>query len=158
MKYYAFIDNVNSTNANIFIIISQIAHFAVLNSIPLFFSLLVYFVSKNILLTKSVNILLSSLLLILIKLDTIVFSQFRYHLSPMVFKLALGKRASDIFQFSIENYITAFFFIIGVISLQILLFFLVNKFFFENNKIEKTIKFTSITLIIIVFISHIGFA
>ena len=158
MKYYAFIDNVNSTNANIFIIISQIAHFAVLNSIPLFFSLLVFFVSKNILLTKSVNILLSSLLLILIKLDTIVFSQFRYHLSPMVFKLAFGKRASDIFQFSNENYITAFLFIIGVFGLQILLFFLVNKFYFENKKIEKNIKFTSITLIIIVFISHIGFA
>ena len=158
MTYYAFVDNVNSINANIFIIISQIGHFAVLSSIPLFFSLLVFFVSKNILLTKFVNIVSSSLLLILIKLDTIIFSQFRYHLSPMVFKLAFGKRASDIFQFSIENYITAFLFIVGVIGFQLLLFILINKISFEDKKNVKIIKFSSLTLITIVLISHLGFA
>ena len=110
IKYFDFLDNVNSILAKIFIIISQIGHFAVLSSIPLFISLLVFFVSKKELLTKFVNITTFSLLIILIKLDTIVFNQFRYHLSPMIFKLAFGKRASDIFQFSNENYITAFLF------------------------------------------------
>lgn len=158
IKYYDFVDNVNSINANIFIIISQIGHFAVLSSIPLFISLLVYFVSKRILLTKFINIISSSLLLILIKLDTIVFSQFRYHLSPMVFKLAFGKRASDIFQFSNENYITAFLFIVGVIGFQFLLFMLINKISFENNKFGKITNISSFTLIIIILISHLGFA
>ena len=158
IKYYDFVENVNSINANIFIIISQIGHFAVLSSIPLFLSLLLFFVSKRILLTKFINIISSSLLLILVKLDTIVFSQFRYHLSPMVFKLAFGKRASDIFQFSNENYITAFLFIIGVVGFQLLLFMLINRISFENNKFKKIIKTSSFTFVIIVLVSHIGFA
>ena len=145
IKYYDFVENVNSINANIFIIISQIGHFAVLSSIPLFLSLLLFFVSKRILLTKFINIISSSLLLILVKLDTIVFSQFRYHLSPMVFKLAFGKRASDIFQFSNENYITAFLFIIGVVGFQLLLFMLINRISFENTKFRKIIKTSSFT-------------
>jgi membrane-anchored protein YejM (alkaline phosphatase superfamily) len=158
IKYFDFLDNVNSILAKIFIIISQIGHFAVLSSIPLFISLLVFFVSKKELLTKFVNITTFSLLIILIKLDTIVFNQFRYHLSPMIFKLAFGKRASDIFQFSNENYITAFLFIIGVIGFQILLFVWTNKISFENNKIRRIIKISSYSFILIVLISHLGYA
>jgi membrane-anchored protein YejM (alkaline phosphatase superfamily) len=158
MRYFDFVDNVDSIIANIFIILSQIGHFAVLNSIPLFVSVLVFFVSKRILLTKIINIISSSVLIILIKLDTIVFSQFRYHLSPMVFKLAFGKRASDIFQFTNENYITAFLFVVGVIGFQLLLFTLINKISFEDKKIVRIIKISSSTLLTIVLISHLGFA
>ena len=57
MRYFDFVDNVDSIIANIFIILSQIGHFAVLNSIPLFVSVLVFFVSKRILLTKIINII-----------------------------------------------------------------------------------------------------
>ena len=84
-------------------------------------------------LTKIISVLSYSILIILVKLDTIIFTQFRYHLSPMIFKLAFGKRATDIFQFSTENYITAVLFICFVIGLQILFFKLMNKIPYEKD-------------------------
>lgn len=158
LKYIEFIDSVDSIYANIFIIVSQISHFALLSFIPLFISLLFYYASKRILLSKIVYISLSSLLLILIKLDTIVFSHFRYHLSPMVFKLAFGKRSSDIFQFSNKDYFLAFLFIIVTISFQILLFKITKRIHLKFNKFEKFIKVSTISIVIITIISQIGFA
>lgn len=158
LKYNDFIDNVDSIIANVFIVISQIGHFAVLCSIPLLSSFLILFISRKVLLTKIMCILFNSILIVLIKLDTIIFVQFRYHLSPMIFKLAFGKRATDIFQFSNENYITAFLFICGVIGLQVVFFTLINKISFEKSKIKKTYKISSLALILIVLISNIGYA
>jgi membrane-anchored protein YejM (alkaline phosphatase superfamily) len=109
-------------------------------------------------LTKIISVLSYSILIILVKLDTVIFTQFRYHLSPMIFKLAFGKRATDIFQFSTENYITAVLFICFVIGLQILFFKLMNKIPYEKDKIKLTIKATSYIFIFILFISHIGYA
>lgn len=158
LKYNDFIDNVDSIIANVFIVISQIGHFAVLCSIPLLSSFLILYISRKVLLTKIMSILFNSILIVLIKLDTIIFVQFRYHLSPMIFKLAFGKRATDIFQFSNENYITAFLFIFGVIGLQVVFFTLINKISFEKSKIKKTYKISSLALILIVLISNIGYA
>jgi membrane-anchored protein YejM (alkaline phosphatase superfamily) len=158
LKYNDFIDNVNSVIANLFIVTSQIGHFALLCSIPLLISFFTLFVSKKVMLTKIISVLSYSILIILVKLDTVIFTQFRYHLSPMIFKLAFGKRATDIFQFSTENYITAVLFICFVIGLQILFFKLMNKIPYEKDKIKLTIKATSYIFIFILFISHIGYA
>lgn len=158
LKYNNYIDNVDSLIANIFIIISQIGHFIVLCGIPLLFSYLILFITKKVVLTKIINILFNTIFIVLIKLDTIIFGQFRYHLSPMIFKLAFGKRATDIFQFSNDIYITAFLFIFGVIGIQIIFFKLIDKISFENNKIIKTYKILSFALFLIVLTSHIGYA
>lgn len=72
-------------------------------------------------------------------LDTVVFSQFRYPISPMVLKMVLGKRAGDIFQFSTKNIIFAIGFVILSLLLQLLFHFIARKVVERKNDYDPTL-------------------
>ena len=149
ISYTKYIEIINSKVTNIYLIANHLSHFLIFAFLPLIVAtLFAFFASKRI--VSTVFIIISSIVLIFLKLDAIVYGQFRYHLSPIVFKLAFGKRAGDIFQFSTSNYIKATLFIIGVFLLQYfmmkLAYFIAKEF---EIKYRKSILIGFFTLMLI---------
>lgn len=155
VSYLNYVQKVDNWFTNFFIYLNHLGHFFLINSLPLIICLVLsLFLNKFFL--KFFFILFSSVALIFIKVDTIVFSQFRYHLSPIVFKLAFGKRAGDIFQFSTKNYVYAILFVIAIILVQFLFLFLANKIIESKRKLY--LNFSLLFLILTLVFTNIGYA
>lgn len=132
-SYTKYIENDNDLKAKVYFFTTSFSHFFLLAALPLIISILFYFILKS---NKIATILfgfLTLILLVILKVDANIYDQFRYHLSPIVFSLVFGKRASDIFQFSTSNIITAIVFIIGLIILQFLFYYLAKKNSYKGN-------------------------
>lgn len=151
-KYLSFLNDGGYIFAKIYYVIATISHFMLLSMIPLLISLLVYFITKKRLLTKTVFVSFSTILIIILKIDTLVFSQFRFHISPFVLKMVFGKNAGDIFQFSISNYVSVILQILLIVFLQIFILFLTQK---KSKKTSKVYAKPILTILaIMVFYSH----
>lgn len=127
IKYLKYTENLSGFITYFYIFSSLITHFFILNCVPLLLSLLFLFFTKSKLLSKLIFSLLSILIILYLQIDILVFSQFRYHLSPIVFKLVFGKRAIDIFHFSTINTTIAILYLIGLILLEILILYFSSK-------------------------------
>ncbi|MCX8676326.1 MULTISPECIES: DUF3413 domain-containing protein [unclassified Apibacter] len=127
IKYLKYIENLSGFITYFYMFSSLITHFFILNCVPLLLSLLFLFFTKSKLLSKLIFSLLSILIILYLQIDILVFSQFRYHLSPIVFKLVFGKRATDIFHFSTINTTIAILYLIGLILLEILILYFSSK-------------------------------
>src|SRR5690606_7408889 len=139
-EYIAFVEDFSDKKAWVYFVTATISHFMLLVALPLLITLLFYVLAKR---KKATNIIygtLMSLLIIAMEIDTEVYAQFRYHLSPIVLNLVFGKRATDIFQFSVSDYLATFSFIAMVIGLQLLFHFVANKL--VNKKISLYFKTT----------------
>ncbi len=145
-SYQKYIAKSEYVLANIYMFFSTISHFVFLYSPVLLISLLVFWVFRKQILTKYLFIILSVFFISILKLDSIVYDQFRYHLSPFVFELVFGKNASDIFDVSSFSIPFVIFTIIVLILLEFLFFYLSKKITLKN--INFHIKPTSIGLII----------
>ena len=156
IPYLNYIENDNEIKAKIYFFATTLGHFFLLSSIPLLISILIYLLTKSVKLTSVFFITLMVLFLIILKIDANIFNQFRYHLSPIVFSLMFGKRASDIFQFSTSNIITAGLFVVGLILMQIVFFYIARKIIAIKSKfyIKKTLAF----FLICILYSHLIFA
>src|SRR5690606_40962707 len=110
-KYVVFTEDLNDIKAWLYFFTATVSHFMLLTALPLFVSLLFYLIFKRIKVTNIIYGTLMSLLIIAMEIDTEVYAQFRYHLSPIVLNLVFGKRATDIFQFSVSDYLATFSFI-----------------------------------------------
>lgn len=154
--YLNFLENANGFWLNLYLGITTVSHFFVIAALPLLLSLLVNFLTKSVAITRAVNIFLSTLVLVIIKLDATIFEQFRYHLSPIVFKLVFGKRASDIFQFSTSNIAMAAAFIVALLGLEFLFHYFSRKILQRN--ISLKIKPTLVILFIGLLTSHLVYA
>lgn len=155
-QYIHFLENIEGFWLKIYLALTTMSHFFLLGSLPLLLSLLLFKLTKSEKITRIVHILLSALILMVIKLDAVIFEQFRYHLSPIVFKLVFGKRASDIFQFSTFNIVLAILFVFLLIGLQILFYFLAQKFSNRNKKLY--VKPTLIVWFLALLTSHLVYA
>lgn len=155
-QYIHFLENIEGFWLKIYLALTTMSHFFLLGSLPLLLSLLLFRLTKSEKITRIVHIALSALILMVIKLDAVIFEQFRYHLSPIVFKLVFGKRASDIFQFSTFNIVLAILFVFLLIGLQILFYFLAQKFSNRNKKLH--IKPTLIVWFLALLTSHLVYA
>jgi membrane-anchored protein YejM (alkaline phosphatase superfamily) len=156
LPYLSYIENDNEIKAKIYFYTTTLSHFFLLAALPLLVSMVLYLISKSIKLSSIIFMTLMIIVLVVLKIDANIFNQFRYHLSPIVFSLLFGKRASDIFQFSSSNVITGVLFIVGLILMQLLFFYLAKKIIARKNKfyIKKTLAFFLICLLY----SHIMFA
>lgn len=134
VKYLKYTENLSGFTTYFYIFSSLITHFFILNCVPLLLSLLFLFFTKSKLLSKLIFSLLSILIILYLQIDILVFSQFRYHLSPIVFKLVFGKRATDIFHFSTINTTIAILYLIGLILLEILILYFSSKL---SNKLPN---------------------
>ena len=150
IKYLSFLENSFDLITIVFLILTFLSHFFTIAVIPLLISLLIRFITKHASIVVFINILLSTFLIIYIKLDTIVFCQFRYHISPMILNMVFGKRASDIFQFSFINIFISLLFLLFIVAIQIGIHFISKKIIvrFNNLKIKKTV-FTSVICLIL---------
>lgn len=155
-SYTKYIENDNDLKAKVYFFTTSFSHFFLLAALPLIISILFYFILKS---NKIATILfgfLTLILLVILKVDANIYDQFRYHLSPIVFSLVFGKRASDIFQFSTSNIITAIVFIIGLIILQFLFYYLAKKI--ATKEIRLHFKKTIVLFLTSLLYSHISFA
>lgn len=143
VKYLKYTENLSGFITYFYIFSSLITHFFILNCVPLLLSLLFLFLTKSKLLSKLIFSLLSILIILYLQIDILVFSQFRYHLSPIVFKLVFGKRATDIFHFSTINITIAILYLIGLILLEILIFYI-------SSKLSKKLPNLKIKLILVI--------
>lgn len=143
VKYLKYTENLSGFITYFYVFSSLITHFFILNCVPLLLSLLFLFLTKSKLLSKLIFSLLSILIILYLQIDILVFSQFRYHLSPIVFKLVFGKRATDIFHFSTINISIAILYLIGLILLEILIFYI-------SSKLSKKLPNLKIKLILVI--------
>lgn len=154
--YISYLESFEDVLAKIFFILMTFSHFALLGIIPLLFGLLLFFTTKSRIITKIVFSSLSVIGIIVLKLDENIFNQFRYHLSPIVFNLMFGTRASDTFQFSASNIATVTIFIIGIIGLQFLFYYLAKKIVLSIPNLR--IKTSSIFFLVALIFSHLTYA
>lgn len=143
IKYLKYTENLSGFITYFYMFSSLISHFFILNCFPLLLSLLFSFFTKSKLLSKLIFSFLSILIILYLQIDILVFSQFRYHLSPIVFKLVFGKRATDIFHFSTINITIAILYLIGLILLEILIFYI-------SSKLSKKLPNLKIKLILVI--------
>src|SRR5690606_20670088 len=99
---------------------------------------------------------LMSILIIALEIDTEVYAQFRYHLSPIVFNLEFGKRASDIFQFSTSDYLATIGFVVMTIAAQFLVYFVVAQL--VNQKVTLYFNTTLTFFLLATFVGHAIYA
>lgn len=149
-KYLSFLESSEGFLTKFYLIISTFSHFFIINALPFLLSCLLFLIVKRTIVTAIFNILLSTILLIYIQLDTIVFGQFRYHISPMVLKMVFGKRSGDIFQFSTENILFGVGFVFLILLLQIFFHFLAKKIVAKKQNLGiKPIFITAICCLLI---------
>lgn len=133
-----------------------IAHFGLLVLLPYLLSLLILYATKNRNAASIAFIFFSIISFVFLLIDLTVYEQFRYHLSPVVFQLVFGKRATDIFQFSTINILISTAVLIGLILSQLLILFIAKKL---SRKIKSTHpKKWSALLVFSLLITHLGFA
>jgi len=140
----------------IYFLLNTIGHFGLLTLIPLLFTLLFFWITKAQKVSKIVFSTLSVFFILVLKLDANIFSQFRYHLSPIVLNMMFGKRASDTFQFCLSNVLMAIFFIILIIALQFLFYYLAKRIVLRRENLK--IKITSITFVIFLLFTNLTYA
>lgn len=102
IPYIEFLEVGNSFFLKFFFVITFLTHFFFIALVPLIISLIAFYLVKKAWI-KYLYISLNIILLIYLKIDAVVFNQFKYHLSPVVFNLVFGKKSGDIFQISIQN-------------------------------------------------------
>jgi membrane-anchored protein YejM (alkaline phosphatase superfamily) len=135
-KYFSFLEDTDGFLTTVFLVVSTFSHFLIISAVPLLISFLIQFIFRKTFLSLFINVLLSVIGLLYIQLDTILFGQFRYHISPMVLKMAFGKRATDIFQFSTQNIVMAVLFVVVLILLQFLFHFIARKIEAKNEDLK----------------------
>ncbi len=155
-RYMDFLENTEGLYTKLFLVCNTFSHFFLMALLPFLLSLLVFKVSKSVAATKITNITLSTLLIIFLKVDTIVFSQFRYHLSPIVFKMFFGKKSGDIFQFSQKNILMAVLFVLLIIGGQIALYALARKINSVHFILKPKLVFPA--FLITLLFSHFSYA
>ncbi len=155
-KYFSFIENIEGFLPSFYLFITTFSHFFLIGLLPLLISLTVYHFIKSKTTVLLLNGFLYSLLIIVTQIDTLIFSQFRYHLSPIVLKMVFGKRASDIFQFSYKNIVISMVYVISIFLLQFLFNFLAKKI--ESKNHELKVKLTLTILFTLLVFSNLIFA
>ncbi|MES2543681.1 MAG: DUF3413 domain-containing protein [Bacteroidota bacterium] len=156
IAYINYLENIDDFLAKFYFVFTTIGHFALLSIIPLLFALLIFGITKSRIVSKVLFFVLSAFGVIILKLDANIFSQFRYHLSPIVFNLMFGKRASDTFQFSASNIAMALLFILLIIAAQFLFYFIAKKIVLKKTNLR--IKTGAGIFIAALLISHLVYA
>jgi len=155
-RYIDFLENTEGVLTKLFLVINTFSHFFLIGMLPFLITYLTHLLSKSDLAGKIVNIVLSAVVLIFLKTDTIVFSQFRYHLSPIVFKMVFGKKSGDIFQLSTSNIIMSVLFVALIIGLQLLFFYIAKKIILKQMNFKPKLVFSS--FLITLLASHFSYA
>ena len=156
LQYTSFLENIDGFFLKLYLGITTASHFFLIGILPLLLSLLVYYLTKSNKITQVVNVLLSTFILVIVKLNAVIFEQFRYHISPIVLKLVFGKRSSDIFQFSTTNIVIAVLFIIALFGLQFFFFYLSKKVLLKKSQLK--VKITMVGFVLFLLTSHLVYA
>jgi len=155
-KYSAFFENDDTVFTKFYLTVTTFSHFFLLGALPILLSLMTLIITKSKRLTKVIHMLFSVLVILIIQIDSTIFGQFRYHISPIVLKLVFGKRSGDIFQFSAINIIIAVLFVSGLVALQFFFFFLSKKIIAKDVKLR--IKATMAFFVFATLFSHFVYA
>ncbi|WP_309642392.1 DUF3413 domain-containing protein [Flavobacterium sp.] len=156
LQYINFLENIDGFFLKLYLAITTASHFFLIGVLPLLLSLLIYYLTKSSKVTQGINIVLSTFILVVVKLDAVIFEQFRYHISPIVLKLVFGKRSTDIFQFSATNIVMAVLFIIVLLGLQFLFFYLSKKILSKKSNVK--VKPTIMVFLLCMLTSHLVYA
>lgn len=151
-EYIVFVEDFNDTKAWLYFVTATVSHFMLLVALPLLISLLFYLLLKRKRVTTIIYGTLMSILIIALEIDTEVYAQFRYHLSPIVFNLIFGKRATDIFQFSMSDYLATIGFIVMTILAQFIFHFIAAKLI--SKKVSLYFKTTLTFFLLATFVGH----
>ena len=79
LQYTTFLENIDGFFLKLYLGITTASHFFLIGMLPLVLSLPVYYLTKSNKITQGVHIILSTFILVIVKLDAVIFEQFRYH-------------------------------------------------------------------------------
>src|SRR5690606_38937124 len=155
-EYIAFVEDFSDKKAWVYFVTATISHFMLLVALPLLITLLFYVLAKR---KKATNIIYGTLMTILIialEIDTEVYAQFRYHLSPIVFKLVFGQRASDMCQFSSSDYLATIGFVVLPLAPPFIFHFIAPHL--VNKKVNVYFRTTLSFHLLGTFVGHAIYA
>lgn len=156
IKYFNYIETIEYTFAKAYYIFSFLSHFLLIATIPLLLGIFTYKTIKNKRLSNIIFYCISIFNILIIKLDTIIYTQFRFHISPVILKMVFGKNATDIFHFNIINVIKAIVLISLLICSQILIYKVSKKISEILN--QSFINYFYLTFGFALIFSHSAFA
>lgn len=156
LQYFYYIESITYTFAKAYYLLSFVSHFLSIALIPLLIGTLSYKIFKIKKLSRVLFFFLSVFNILIIKLDTIIYTQFRFHISPVILKMVFGKNATDIFHFNIINIIKA----TTLVTLLILIQYIIYRFSKKiSAQVKKThVKLFSITFCFALIFSHLSYA
>jgi membrane-anchored protein YejM (alkaline phosphatase superfamily) len=155
-KYLKYTENISGFLSYFYLGASVLGHFFLINSIPLLLSLILLYAFKSPVLTKIIFCFLTILTIVYLQIDILVYRQFRYHLSPIVFKLVFGKRATDIFQFSSVNIIISVAYISALSLWEVFVLFISKKLSEKSKNLRVRITLSVVFFCLIC--THLLFA
>lgn len=155
-KYLKYTENISGFLSYFYMVASLIGHFFLICILPFLVSLIILYTFKSISICKIIFSVLSVAIIIYLQIDILVYSQFRYHLSPIVFKLLFGKRATDTFQFSAINILISIIFILGLVVCEIFILYISKKI--ANRIINLHIKLILSFITFCLLCTHLLFA
>ncbi|CAN1491892.1 COG3083 Predicted hydrolase of alkaline phosphatase superfamily [Flavobacteriaceae bacterium] len=154
--YSYYLLDFNDLFSKFYYIITTLSHFILVGILPLLIGISVFYISKSQLISKIFFSIFTVIFLLFLELDAHIYSQFRYHLNPIVFNLIFGKRASDTFQFSNSSIGLAILYIIVIIAIQFLFYYISKKIILKRNNLQ--IKTTSLAFLFLLLLSNIIYA
>lgn len=154
--YTRYLEGITAWHDYLYYVLASISHFFILGVLPLLISLFIFFISKHKTSTYCIFACLSAFSIIMLKIDTTVYSQFRFHLSPIVFNMVFGPRASDIFHFSTSSIIKTSTIIALVFISQGLILKLAEKV--QRRISSLKVKATSAVIFSAIFSTQIAFS
>lgn len=118
LRYLGAVEFPAGENAVLFSVLAFTGHFASLGFIGavLLFLPILFLPYRRLILM--LGVVLASLFILGITIDTFVFSQYRFHLNGMVLNLLLGGAAEEIFTFSGSMWLTAGLFVVALVAVE----------------------------------------
>ena len=148
-RYSGYVETASSVLSWFYLLMTTIGHLGIIPLLGIVLSVAFSFLLKKFKFILTVSVILNSIGLMFLTVDSFIFSQYRFHLNKFVLDMLLGGGAGDIFQFS------GFMYFITIGSILLLLSFEL----FVGNWIWKKklyLKIKTKSILIILFSMMIG--
>lgn len=154
-RYLNYIELTSSILQYLYLGITTVGHMGSIPLIGLFILFGVSRISKNRSLLLAVSVLLFSLGLLFITVDSFIYSQYRFNLNRFVLGMLFGGAAKDIFQFSFLMYFMAGLFVLVLLVMEIA----IGRFLWRYQIIKLVNeKYVIICLLVVMLFSHLSHA
>ena len=154
-KYFAILFAESANILPAYSVLACISHFSVLTFLPfIIFYLPIYLLTKKISLARWVTVVVAVLSLVILTIDSYVFSLYRFHLNSYVLEQVFGPDSGQVFELSWALYLLLVVVATVLILLQRGVFFLAEKITDKVSALfEKRFLVTLLIVWVFAFVS-----